>query len=301
MSNNDYLQKVLQTQVLAQDSDELKQLQEHRAEVEAVLREHFAESYPTIRYGGSKAKGTMIREAYDLDIISYFPNDDTAAGETLKDIYNNVSKALAKKYFVESKPSALRIKNLDPKNYGVDFHIDVVPGRYTDDSKTDVYLHQSSGDKERLKTNLDIHIKHVKDSGVTDAIRLLKLWRVRNALRVKHFALELMIIKLLEKKHSSSLNEQLEHVWKQLRDEIDSIAIEDPANPTGNDISDLLNSTVRSDLSSVAARTLKTIEDKGWEGVFGSVEEKGKTQKIEILKRAAASVVIPTKPFCQDV
>ena len=54
---------------LADDSEELKTLQERRAEVEKVLRDHFEDCSPTIRYGGSKAKGTMIKEAYDLDII----------------------------------------------------------------------------------------------------------------------------------------------------------------------------------------------------------------------------------------
>jgi hypothetical protein len=299
MNTNDYLQKILESQTLAQDSQEMKDLQERRDEVEKLLREHFSESSPTIRYGGSKAKGTMIREAYDLDVISYFPNDDTTAGETLKDIYNNVRKALAKKYMVETKPSALRIKNNDPKKLGVDFHIDVVPGRYTDASKKDVFLYRAFGEKERLKTNLDVHIKHVKDSGVTDAIRLLKLWRIRNGLQIKHFALELLVIKLLKEKHSSSLSNQLQHVWEQLRDNIDNLSIEDPANPTGNDLSELLNEKIRSELSSIAKATLKTIKDIGWETVFGPVEEETAEQKENMLKKAAAAVITPTKPWAQ--
>ena len=51
-------------------------------------------SSPTIRYGGSKAKGTMIKEAYDLDMTCYFGHDDTRAGQTLEDIYGNTRKAL---------------------------------------------------------------------------------------------------------------------------------------------------------------------------------------------------------------
>ena len=52
----------------------------------------------------------------------------------------------------------------------MDFHIDVVPGRFTDETKADAYLYQCGGDKKRLKTNLDVHLDHVRDSGVTDAI-----------------------------------------------------------------------------------------------------------------------------------
>ncbi len=300
MESNDYLQEVLQLQELAPDSEEMIKLQEHRSDVDKLLRNHFSECSPTIRYGGSKAKGTMIREAYDLDIICYFAHDDLSAGETLEEIYNNVRKALSLKYVVETKPSTLRIKDLDPKNYGTDFNIDVVPGRYTDNSKTDVFLYRISGEKKRLKTNLDVHIKHVKESGMIDVIRLIKLWRVRNGLKVKHFALELVIIELLKNRHSSSLSHQIEHAWKEFRDNSDKISIKDPANPTGNDLCELVNTKIRSELSAVAATTLKLIDESGWETAFGPIPEKDfddKGKKIEILRRAAASVVTPTKPW----
>ena len=55
------------------------------------------------------AKGTMNREAYDLDIICYFAHDDTSAGKTLEEIYNNVSEALKGNYIVEPKGSAVRL------------------------------------------------------------------------------------------------------------------------------------------------------------------------------------------------
>jgi hypothetical protein len=296
MDNEKYLKEVLKSQTLSSDGPELAALQQHRADVENLLRKHFSESSPTIRYGGSKAKGTMIREAYDLDIISYFPNDDSTAGETLEDIYNNVRTALSKEYMVEQKSSALRIKDNKKESLGVDFHIDVVPGRYTDDSKSDVFLYIASGDKKRLKTNLDVHLSHVKDSGVTDAIRLMKLWRIRNGLSVKHFALELLIIKLLNKKQYANLTEQLEYLWTEMHDNIDNLSIEDPANPTGNDLSDLLSATIRSDLSYISGVTLKAIEDSGWETVFGEIEKNddGKTARLKV---AAAAVIKPTKPW----
>jgi len=300
MEAEKYLQAVLNSQTLAQDSQELKDLQQHRADVEKILREHFGECSPTIRYGGSKAKGTMIRESYDLDVICYFPHKDDEAGETLEEIYNNVKEALSGKYLVEPKASALRLKARDSKNYGIDFHIDVVPGRFTDDSKTDAFLYQSSGEKKRLKTNLDVHIRHVKDSGVTDAIRLLKLWKVRNGLKVKNFALELFTIDLLKYKKSVALEKQVKHVWEKLRDEVDDISIEDPANPTGNDLTELLSPEIRQALSLLAKGTLETLDKSGWEATFGPVEEdknENSGGKIEILRRAATAVAVPTRPW----
>jgi hypothetical protein len=300
MTTNEYLKQILSSQNLAEGSDELKALQEHRADVEKLLRDNFAACSPTIRYGGSKAKGTMNRESYDLDLICYFPNDDTAAGETLENIYNNVGDALKKKYVVERKTSVLRIKNADPANYGVDFHIDVVPGRYTDDAKSDAFLYQSGAEKKRLKTNLDTHIKHIRDSGVTDAIRLVKLWKVRNGIVLKNFVLELAVIELLKDKKRSDLAAQLEHVWTEFRDNIDDLSVKDPANPEGNDLSAAFSDSVKANLGAVARRTLDLIKTSGWEAVFGPVEHKSEAEKAAALRRIAAAVAVPTKPWCHD-
>lgn len=299
MTTNEYLAKVLRLQALEEGSEELKALQERRAEVEKHICAAFEKSSPTIRYGGSKAKGTMIREAYDLDIISYFANGDTGAGETLEDIYNNVKEALGKHYFVIPKASALRLTNLSPAHRGVDFHIDVVPGRFTDESKTDAYLYLSTGEKGRLKTNLDVHIEHVRDSGVADAIRLVKLWKVRNGVNLKSFVLELLVIDLLQDK-KTGLASQLEHIWTELRDGSEDISVEDPANPTGNDLSGIWNDSVKAELTAVARRTLSLIEESGWEAVFDPVEEKTATDKKDNLIRAAAAVAAPSKPWSRN-
>jgi hypothetical protein len=297
MNDNEYLDAILRQQTLSSGCEELKELQAHRAKVESLLKDYFSKCSPTIRYGGSHAKGTMIRMAYDLDVICYFPHDDTAAGETLEDIYHNTQKALESEYWVEQKPSALRLRNRDPRYLQMDFHIDVVPGRYTDDKRDDAYLYQSSGEKKRLKTNLEIHISHVRDSGVTEAMRLLKLWRIRNGLRIKHFALELLTIKLLNERKSLTLVDQLAHVLTQFRDHANGLAIEDPSNPSGNDLTSLLDDSIRRELSSVALTTLEAAKNSGWHAVFGSSNDVHDDRKFELLNRAARNVQMPSKPW----
>jgi hypothetical protein len=274
MSDKKYLEDILASQTLDPDGQEMKDLRAHRADVEKLLRKKFEQCSPTIRYGGSKAKGTMIKEAYDLDLTCFFGRDDSGAGETLQEIYENVEAALADDYLITRKPSALRLKSKSLSDWATDFHIDVVPGRFIDEKNEDVFLYRSSGEKGRQKTNLDVHIEHVKNSGVTDAIRIEKLWRARNFLSVRHFVLELLTIKLLKSKKSLDLSEQLKHVWTELRDNVDAITIEDPANPNGNDLSELFNASVRQELASTAKRTLEQIERSGWEAVFGPVPEK---------------------------
>jgi tRNA nucleotidyltransferase (CCA-adding enzyme) len=72
MTPNDYLQRILERQALREDGPELSALRNERGKIEAILRDAFG-SKPTIKYGGSKAKGTMILLSYDLDILCYFP------------------------------------------------------------------------------------------------------------------------------------------------------------------------------------------------------------------------------------
>jgi hypothetical protein len=280
MSDKKYLEDILESQTLDPDGQEMKDLRAHRVDVEMLLRKKFEKCSPTIRYGGSKAKGTMIKEAYDLDLTCYFGRDENGAGETLQEIYENVEDALADDYLVTRKPSALRLKSKDMNHWATDFHIDVVPGRFIDEKNEDVFLYRSSGEKGRQKTNLDVHIEHVKNSGVIDAIRLEKLWRARNFLSVRHFVLELLTIELLKRKKSLDITDQLKHIWTELRDNVENITIEDPANPTGNDLSELFNASVRQELSSTAKRTLELIEKSGWEVVFGSVPEKSSKSQI---------------------
>ena len=104
MTDNQYLESVIKTQCLS--AEELKELEQHRLEIESLLREKIG-SKPIIKYAGSKAKGTMIKENYDLDMVCYFLSDE---GRTLKELYEYVKGILSAKYIVEPKASALRIK-----------------------------------------------------------------------------------------------------------------------------------------------------------------------------------------------
>lgn len=289
MIDNEYLEAILREQTLAPDSPELKALQKHREKVEKLLRGKFGSS-PVIRYGGSKAKGTMIKEAYDLDMTCYFPHDDETAGETLKEIYENVESVLQDEYNTVRKPSVVRLVDAETS---ADFHVDVVSGRFVSGKDGDVFLHRTTGDKERLKTNLDVHIKYIRDSGVVDAIRLTKLWRERNHITVKTFGLELSVTKLLKGKKDKPLSDQLVHVWKQMRDNPNELSVKDPANPEGNDLSDLLNDSVRSHLASMAKSTLEQIENVGWEAVFGKVHTDETARTAALGNIAAATAAKP--------
>jgi hypothetical protein len=213
MTAHEYLQSVLKSQEVKPDGAEMKALQAARAEVEAVLRAGFTDSSPTIRYGGSKVKRTMNLDDYDLDIICYFPHDETAAGDTLAQIYNNARTCLQNAgYGVDSRTTALRVRDKE----GNDFHIDVVPGRFTDESKTDAFLHQNGGSKKYLKTNPQVHVEHIAKSGCTDDIRFAKLWRPRYGVSLRTFPLELLVVKIMKGTNSTSLDTRLSKLFTAL-------------------------------------------------------------------------------------
>lgn len=294
MSGNNYLKDLLASQRLDENSAEWRELDEEAARIEEILRQAYPDSRLMFTHGGSRAKGTIIHEDYDLDEVAYFENDDIAPGDTLEEIYENVAAVLAKHYTVRRKRSALRLSRKD----GGDLRVDVVPGRYVDDTGTDVFIHQNEGAKERLKTNIEAHIGHVRDSGCTDVIMLVKLWRTRNAISVKTFPLELLVIEVLGGNNVGTLEDRLRRVLTAFADDIDDLHIEDPANPTGNDLAHALPDRLRRQISKVARDTLDAADEHGWEHVFGKLDSgDDAVSRVQVLRSAAAGAAVQTRPW----
>lgn len=268
MSELEYLQSVLKSQTFEDGCEELKQLRHKRDEIEKIIRKAFPGADLAFKYGGSKAKGTMIKESYDLDLVCYFAHDETAAGNSLEEIYNRVKETLEPDYTVVPRRSSLKLEDPDDDSYT---HIDVVPGRFVDDTKNDVFLHQNEGEKSRLKTNLGVHIEHIGQSGLTPTIKLIKLWRERKLLKFKTFVLELLVVKILSDHKEEELDTQLRLFFEELRDNIDNISIEDPAN-SNNDLSPIYNDK-KADLQRYAEATLQEVDAGGWKAVFGDVDD----------------------------
>ena len=85
-------------------------------------------------------------------------------------------------------------------------------------------------------------------------------------------------------------------MWAQLHDHVGELAIEDPANPNGNNLSELFNDTVKDQLSSTGETTLKLIEKSGWEAVFGKLQTQ-EQQRIEALTRISVAAPVRPKPW----
>lgn len=293
-AENEHLLKVLKAQTFQDGSRELIDLQERKAAADKLLRQAFHGS-AHIRYGGSYAKDTMIKEHYDLDVICFFERDDTRAGSSLQEIYNNVARALEPTYRLHRKTSAIRLVGFRSALADTDFHVDVVPGRYIDGSLGPVFLHQEGGSKERLKTDPVVHIEHIKNSGVLNALRLIKLWRCQNGVQLRQFVLDLAVIDILATWKLAPLNEQIRRVWTVLADCSGQVAVIDPANPEGNDLKPEWESH-RAYLARVAQITLERLARDGMEAVFEIIRQ-DPADRSRLLAGAVASSLTRTKPW----
>ena len=295
MKPDEYLNQILKDQALTQG--ELEELRSHRTDVQSLLEEYFTNSNPSIQYAGSYRKKTMIRDSYDLDVVCYFPHGDDGSGDNLSEIYDSTHDALSECYHVERKTSALRIMEKGALVTRQDYRIDVVAGRYTGDDKSDVFLHQEGVKGSRLKTNLQTHVDHIRDSGVRRPIKLLKLWKYQRGIPLKTFILELLVVKLLQRQKNATLSNQLIYVLTEFAEKVDSLAVEDPAN-SNNDLQPLLDKA-RSDISTWAALTLGYIKNGDWESVLGKIPDKeiGGSGVSQALHGIAASSV-PNRPWC---
>jgi tRNA nucleotidyltransferase (CCA-adding enzyme) len=119
MTGHEYLEGILSQQTL-QDW-ELRPLREARQEIENLLKTNFGWS-TKFYYGGSYAKGTMIRLNYDLDIVIYFDSEKFA---TLREMYESVYGVLYKRFPYQTQEKTVAIQISYPRG----FHIDVVPAR----------------------------------------------------------------------------------------------------------------------------------------------------------------------------
>lgn len=221
MTNHEYLLRILKEQEL--DSASTATLMRLKNGIQSVLESKYGTSI-RIYYAGSFGKKTLIKDAFDLDIVIYFPHTMTS---TLEQIYNSIYQTLTQsKYTVVKKNVALRLP------YKGGFHIDVVPGKAQDNTFYYATLYKNEIGA-RIQTSLKKHIDEVKS--VRGTIRLMKVWRLRNGVDWETFALEQTIVRALRGLNKSDYERNLLNVFKFIVKNIENICLKDPAN-TNNEI-----------------------------------------------------------------
>lgn len=231
MTGHEYLADVLRQQTLA--DTELAPLRAARDEIEALLKSHLGWS-PRFYYAGSYAKHTIVRINYDLDLVVYF---DSQRFPTLREMYHSVYRTLADRYgsHVVQKTVSIQI------SYSSGFHIDVVPGRLISSFGKDANLYRTDTETS-LRTNIETQVGHVRESGQTDVMRLMKIWRERHSLNFKSFALELIVLRALSGSFERGYDDKVLAILRFVRDRVLDIPLIDPAN-TNNNLADSIPRT----------------------------------------------------------
>jgi hypothetical protein len=290
MKDDDELRRILEAERLEDDGPEMREIRRVRAEVEAILNKAFGTADVSIKYGGSKAKGTMLMASYDLDILIYFHRNNDRAGTTLEAIYKSVAAALTPYYYVDPRTTALRLHAKDDRSSGPGLRVDVVPGRYIDDTTTSVFLYQKDDEKDRLMTDPVEHVRFVRESGVLDAVCALKLWRVKNDLRVKQFPFEILCVNLLKPYRQLGLADQVKGALIDIANMTAPPRLEDPGNPS-RDLSSLMEGEAWSDLHAAAQQAA----NMGW--VWSDILMTEALAGAPAIVRAVENVHVPTRPW----
>jgi len=290
MTKKQSLAEIIQSERLAQDSPEMQTIIESRNEIQRLIQSEYGHNEISIRYGGSKAKGTILLREHDSDLLVYFHRNNESAGSTLSEIYHAIKETLETQYHTEPGTTSLRVFRKSGNSVR-SLKVDVVPGRFVHGSDGNVHLHQNGGAKDYLLTNPEKHIQHVTQSGVVPALCGLKLWKIMNAVAIKQFPFELLCIDLLSPLKKYQLEDQIRLVLESIAEMDSPPRVEDPANPS-NDVSSALKITWP-DVQMAARGSIQRL-DYGWTDALGLPDKASRDEQIFAM---AASVRTPTKPW----
>ncbi len=257
MESNMYLQSILNKYTpRSLDSHTLSILL-----LKADLQKWASTCYISTLNSGSRAKGTAISMASDVDYLISLTSNCNATSGGLKSIYDSLHTHLKSKY------NPVRKQNVSFRIKISDLEIDITPARKQSGNTNDHWLYLSKLDTWR-QTNIQKHITDISGCGRHNEIKLLKIWRELNKLDFPSIYLEYLTIGILsgKSKDASKLTDNFWFILQALsKDIINPLnsRIVDPANST-NILSDLLTAT---DKKTIISKAKLSIGQQYWSGI----------------------------------
>lgn len=212
---------------------------------------------------GSYAKGTAISNSSDIDLLISLKHDCNENSGGLKSCYKLLHDWLGKSY------SNVRKQNVSVRIKCNNLEIDITPARKLAGNTNDHSLYVSKKDSVK-KTNIKKHIGDISQSGRTNEIKLLKIWRELVGIDFPSIYLEYLLIKKIlinRSKDIDNLSDNLSHVFYELAKRQDNplfSVIDDPAN-SNNRLSDLLTEDEKIEIILEAQKAAKA---QYWEEVY---------------------------------
>jgi hypothetical protein len=249
MTADEYLEFILKRETV--DHGLLSPLWAVQKELTPLITEWANGRLLDMHPSGSYAKGTCNASGTDIDL---FISLEPATVETLEEIHNKLFNRLTERGYAPARQNvSINVKVLGQS-------VDLVPGKLQNYLCADHALYRRRA-QSWTKTNVQTHIDHVRNSGMVQEMRVLKLWRDQKGLDFPSFYLELTVMKALAAKHGWSLSDNVWTVLEYLRDSFASARVVDPAN-TNNVISDDLTVAGTQEIT-VAARSARNATSWG--------------------------------------
>lgn len=253
-----YLNQILQKY----DARDLSGYSNALSQLQTTLKTWASSCYVNILYSGSRAKGTAISLASDVDYLVSLTSGCNENSGGLKSIYDSLYTELNSKYSLVSKQNVSVRVNLNG------LRVDVTPARKQAGNTNDHWLYVSKFDTWK-QTNIQKHITDVSQSGRTNEIKLLKIWRELNHIDFSSIYLEYLLINNILLNKSKDVINLADNFWYLLVE-----IAKDTGNPLFSRIVDPANSNnLLSDLLTVAeknkiiAKAKATIAPRNWGNV----------------------------------
>lgn len=211
------------------------------SQLKITLQTWAGSCFVEIKNSGSRAKNTAISLASDVDYVVSLKSGCNENSGGLKSIYDTLYTKLKSSY------TAVRKQNVSFRIMIGNLEVDVTPARKHSGNTNNHWIYVSKKDTWQ-QTNIQKHIIDIFNSGRTNEIKLLKVWRELNKLDFPSIYLEYLLVNsiLLNKsKDLSNLSNNVSYIFTELAKDISNplyARIVDPANTT-NILSDLLNQT----------------------------------------------------------
>lgn len=246
MTSNNYLIQILnkyQAKNLSAYSSQISSLK-------TILQNWASSCFVETLIFGSRAKGTAIHLASDVDYLVSLTSSCNENNGGLKSIYDSLYTKLKNNY------SNVRKQNVSFRILLGDLEIDITPARKYSGNTNYHSLYLSKKDTWQ-QANIQKHINDVSQSGRTNEIKLLKIWRELNQLDLPSIYMEYLIIDQILYNKSSSLDNlanNFHYILSELSNDTSNplfSRIVDPSN-TNNILSDLLSTDEKNNIISKA-------------------------------------------------
>ncbi|OGK64503.1 hypothetical protein A2313_04845 [Candidatus Roizmanbacteria bacterium RIFOXYB2_FULL_41_10] len=211
--------------------------------------------YLDILDSGSRAKGTAISLASDVDYLVSLSSSCNENSGGLEGIYDSLNSKLSGIY------TNVRKQNVSIRLNLGGLLVDVTPARKQLGNTNDHWLYVSKL-KTRKQTNIKKHISDISASGRTNEIKILKVWRELHKLEFPSVYLEYLVVNNILRSYPTGIDKIGDNVWhvfnelaKYSSNPLDSRLV-DPAN-SANILSDLLSQTEKNSVKNAARSAIQ--------------------------------------------